>query len=197
MDRLVQLEAKKMLKELEFLKSDLEYKNEIVNEADSNFMRGVGEFLDENRDLKEIFDKKLDDRLNRTISDRMQVVEHSEVPVVENSVVQNPKLKKLYREIAKKTHPDKISDERMNEIYMDATRSYGVGDVLEIYSICESLGISYDMDDSDLSHMREEIMNVRGRIDFLESTGAWAWYKSDDESAKRDMILKYVTYQIR
>ena len=68
MDRLVQLEAKKIMKELDFLRSDLEYKNEIVSEADSSFMRGVGDFLDDNRDLKEIFDKKLDERLNRTIS---------------------------------------------------------------------------------------------------------------------------------
>lgn len=199
MDRLVQLEAKKIMKELDFLRSDLEYKNEIVSEADSSFMRGVGDFLDDNRDLKEIFDKKLDERLNRTISDRSEVVVDAGDggSGVENSTVQNPKLKKLYREIAKKTHPDKISDDRMNGIYMDATRSYGDGDLFEIYSICESLGISFDVDESDISLMREEINNVRNRIQFLESTGAWAWYNSDDESMKKDMILKYISHQIR
>ena len=41
MSKLKRLEVKKLLKELDFIESDFNYKNEIVFEADSEFIKSV------------------------------------------------------------------------------------------------------------------------------------------------------------
>ena len=48
MNKLHQLEVRRLLKELDYVKSDFEYKNEIVFEADNSFMRSLNKFLEKN-----------------------------------------------------------------------------------------------------------------------------------------------------
>ena len=64
MNKIHQLEIRKLLKEFDYLKSDYEYKNEIVFEADNSFMRNLNEFLDKNFVLKEMFDKKVNGKID-------------------------------------------------------------------------------------------------------------------------------------
>jgi hypothetical protein len=39
MDKIKLLEIKKLFKELDYIESDYEYRNEIINEADSDFIK--------------------------------------------------------------------------------------------------------------------------------------------------------------
>jgi len=59
MSKLKQLESKKLIKELEFIESDYNYKNELVSEADSEFIKSLNLFLERHPQLKEIFDRKI------------------------------------------------------------------------------------------------------------------------------------------
>ena len=59
MSKLKQLEIKKLMKELDFVESDFTYKNEIVHEADSNFIKSVNDLLEQHPLLKDVFDKAL------------------------------------------------------------------------------------------------------------------------------------------
>ena len=43
MSKLKRLEVKKLLKELDFIESDFNYKNEIVFESDSEFIKSVND----------------------------------------------------------------------------------------------------------------------------------------------------------
>ena len=58
MSKLKRLEVKKLLKELDFIESDFNYKNEIVFEADSEFIKSVNDLLEKHPMLKEVIDKK-------------------------------------------------------------------------------------------------------------------------------------------
>ena len=59
MNKFKQLEQKKIIKELEYIETDFEFKNEIISEVDSEFINNVNEFLKGRPDLKELFDKKM------------------------------------------------------------------------------------------------------------------------------------------
>ena len=63
MNKIKQLEIKKLLKELDYIESDFVYKNELVQEADNSFIRSVNELLLKHPDLKEIFDKKINSKI--------------------------------------------------------------------------------------------------------------------------------------
>ena len=202
MDRLHQLEIRRLLKELDYIKSDFEYKNEIVFEADNSFMRSLGEFLERNPVLKEMFDKKINRRIDDMIRKKSveSVIEHATEAVEEDSVSEeNPadeKLKKIYRSIAKKTHPDKVEDKRLNDIYIMAGKMYDSSDVMGIYSICDQLGIPYELSKEDGDSLKSQIAQMKERIVFMESTFTWKWYHTEDEGERSHILVEYIKSKI-
>ena len=197
MNKLRQLEARKLLKELDYVKSDFEYKNEIVFEADSAFLESLNNFLEKNITLKEIFEKntnhKIDDMI-RERSSKNTSPESVEISIVDKAANEN--IRKIYRSVAKKTHPDKISDARLNDIYIMAREMYESNDVMGIYSICDQLGIPYEMSFEDLATLKDRILMMKDRVAFMESTFSWKWHHSEDEGEKSRMLFEYVKSKI-
>lgn len=197
MNKLHQLEARKLLKELDYVKSDFEYKNEIVFEADSAFLESLNNFLEKNITLKEIFEKntnhKIDDMI-RERSSKNTSPESVEISIVDKAANEN--IRKIYRSVAKKTHPDKISDARLNDIYIMAREMYEKNDVMGIYSICDQLGIPYEMSIEDLATLKDRILMMKDRVVFMESTFSWKWHHSEDEGERSRMLFEYVKSKI-
>lgn len=199
MNKLRQLEARKLLKELDYIKSEFEYKNEIVFEADCAFMESLNCFLEKNIELKEIFEKKTNARIDMArerSSDN--AVENSpssvEIAIVDKAANEN--IRKIYRAVAKKTHPDKISDARLNEIYIAAREMYERNDAMGIYSICDQLGIPYEMSLEELCSLKDRISTMKDRAAFMESTFSWKWHHSEDEGERSRLIFEYVKSKI-
>ena len=200
MKKLHQLEARKLLKELDYVKSDYEYKNEIVFEADNSFMRSLNDFLEKNPVLKEMFEKKsnrsIDDLIRKVPAENIEAVvdECNEVTIVENKV--DERLKSIYRSIAKKTHPDKILDARLNDLYITASSMYESNDIMGIYSICDQLGISYDLSSEDIDSLKSQIAQAKEGIVFMESTFSWKWHHEEDEGEKSRLLVEYIKSKI-
>ena len=198
MDRLAQLEAKKMMKELEFLSSELDWKSELILEADKGFIGKVNEFLDENPDLKREFQSRMDSRASESIRRAEQDLpppsESADPPA---SRQPNPKMKRAYREIVKMTHPDKVSDRRLNDMYVEAARLYGDDDLFSIYSICDRLGLDFEVGDDDMEALRIRLEEVRSKIRMIESARTWVWQNVEDEHVRARIVVSYVLEQIR
>lgn len=204
MNKLHQLEVRRLLKELDYIKSDYEYKNEIVFEADNSFMRSLNDFLERNVVLKELFDKKINRKIDEMIRERSTenviesvpdaVEESTEIVILEKFV--DEKLRKIYRGIAKKTHPDKISDVRLNDIYIMASKMYESNDVMGIYSICDQLGIPYELTIEDSEKLKSQISMMKERVGFMESTFTWKWYHTEDEGERSRILVEYIKSKI-
>lgn len=204
MDKLHQLEIRRLLKELDYIKSDFDYKNEIVFDADNSFMRSLNDFLEKNIVLKEMFDKKTsgidemirDRSTERVIESISEVVEEesTEISIVEK--LPDERLRKIYRGIAKKTHPDKISDARLNDIYIMASKMYESNDVMGIYSICDQLGIPYELSNEDVELLKSQVSMMKERIGFIESTFTWKWYHTEDENERARILFEYIKSMI-
>ena len=211
MSKLKQLEVKRLIKEFDFLTSDLDYKNELVYEADNNFIKNVNEFLDNNPEVKKLFDRKINERLDKIIMEKVEnakeeeseeeLKEGSEEELQEESeeiiIKKDDKIKKIYREIVKKTHPDKVDNKRLNDIYIRANLHYDSNDIIQIYSICDELGIDYDINDNDDELIIVKIDNIKQKIKFIESTTTWKWFNTEDEGLKNEIILNYIRSQIK
>lgn len=205
MNKLHQLEVRRLLKELDYVKSDFEYKNEIVFEADNSFMRSLNEFLERNVVLKELFDKKINRKIDEMIRERSaeNIIESTPEAVEEESTeitlvekVVDEKLRKIYRNIAKKTHPDKISDVRLNDIYIMASKMYDANDVMGIYNICDQLGIPYELSIEDSEILKSQISMMKERVGFMESTFTWKWYHTEDEDERSRILVEYIKSKI-
>jgi hypothetical protein len=210
MSKLKRLEVRKLLKELDFIESDFNYKNEIVFEADSNFIKSVNDLLEKHPMLKDIINKKNNKRVDLVFSDiikealdKDEILEEEELveEFINEEVVSeiNPKevkMKKLYRDIAKLTHPDKIVSEKLNDLYLKSTKFYKNSDITGIYYICDELGITYEIDDKDNEMISNKINNLKNRITFMESTLTWRWFHSESEKEKEQIVLSYIKMQL-
>ena len=201
MSNLQKLESKRLLKELEFYESDYEYKSELVNHVETTFIQSVNDYLDEHPTLKDVFDEKINKRIEDTINKKIISSEFIEQDVfVEDDEIiskeENPKMRKLYREIVKQTHPDKIKNEKLNDLYIKAGKSYDSQDLFNIYSICDELGISYELEESENYILKDKIKSLQDKINFIQSTFTWQWYYTEEEIEKSNIIKEYVKKQI-
>lgn len=206
MNRLKDLEIKRLLKELDFIETDYEYRSEIVSEADSEFMNSINQFLSKNPELKDLYDKKVTDRIEKTINNIKNNEEKSieinqeefinEEQSKEDDVMINeksPEVKKVYREIVKLTHPDKIKDKRLNDYYIKATDLYNDNDKIGLYKICDELGIEYQIDENDTEIIEDKINTLKRKINFLESTFTWKWFNTKDEKSRERILLDFIS----
>jgi predicted RNA-binding protein with RPS1 domain len=216
MSKIKLLQLKKLLKELEYIESDFEYRSELISEADNEFIKSINNFLDEHPDIKDIYDKKINEKINQSIKNNQEstsTTEEIEVTqniqeeeetiyesiidnMVSDLVETNVKLKKLYREIVKLTHPDKIKKQTLNDLYIKATEFYNFNDKIGIYRICSELNIDYDIDDDDEIFISERIDSLKKRISFLESTFTYKWFESESEDEKNKIMVEYIKLRI-
>jgi hypothetical protein len=202
MNRLQYLQTKKLFKELEYMESDFEYRNEIISEADSEFITQVNNFLDHHPELKEIYDEKIDNHIQQSIlRNTEEVIELFESEVEEEIITYEdpklPKVKKLYREIVKLTHPDKVDKKSLNDLYLSATKYYDNNDKIGIYKICTELDIDYDLDEDDNQIIESKIEDLKRRIEFLESTFTWQWINTNGDKEKTEMLINYIRMRLQ
>lgn len=202
-NKLKELEIKRLLKELEYVESDFEYRNEIISEADHDFIGKVNIFLEGHPELKELYDRRITETLNNNFikkaeeinkikeSEEVNEVVESDVYIIEKS----PKLKKAYRDIVKVTHPDKVVKESLNNLYMKATNYYDNNDTIGLLKICYELSINFEIDEEENALIRDRINDIKNKINFLESTITWKWLESDD-SEKNELMFNFIKMRI-
>lgn len=207
MSKLKSLQVKRLLKELDYIESELEYRHELVSEADNQFMIYINDFLDENPELKKLYTNRIDARVEQIINKKIEQSEQAELvenssdseeieEKEENQIIISPKVKTLYREIVKLTHPDIINKKNMNDIYINATRYYTLNDKVGIYKICSELNIDYDIDDQDVSEISNKINVTKEKIYFLESTLTWKWFNTNDDLQKKKIMIDYIKQRL-
>ena len=213
MNKLKSLEIKKLLKELEFTESDFEYRNLAVSEADSLFINSINDFLGQHPELKKIYDDKITEKINKTI-EKIQKKSNDETEKLDENVQDDipsieeehkneedktniSQIKKLYREIVKLTHPDKVKSNKHNELYIKSSKYYESGNKIGIYSICNELDIEYEIEEDDVILISEQISSLKNKINFIESTFAWQWYNCEDEMLKSQILLNFIKLKIK
>jgi hypothetical protein len=220
MEKIKSLQIKKILKELDYIQSDFEWRNEVVSEADGSFMQSINEFLEKNPQIKELYDKKVTEKIENSIKKKIEEDEAendgeddaNDEPIesedefekeekntedVENSKDISPKLKKLYREIVKLTHPDRVKKKKLNDLYIEATNYYNDDDKIGIYKICSELEIEYEIEVDDEIFIVDKIETLKKRIGFLESTFTWKWFNCKDEMEKNQIVINFIKLRIQ
>jgi hypothetical protein len=107
----------------------------------------------------------------------------------------NKDLKKLYRKIAEKTHPDKVGSDKYSSMFSDSAKAYQDNNLGLLIEIAGRLNIEV----SELSP--ESILLLEENIKFLENdiimkkkSTSWAWELTVSKEEK-DMIIESVLQQ--
>ena len=135
-ERLLELEIKKIIQEYKLVLIDEEYKNEVINSNKEQFLREIAKRRPPEEEEEEVVN---DPKPTPDVD-----TNDEETSVISNGV------KKLFREIAKLTHPDKTqkmnNKKELNELYVRAKTAVESCDVYEILLICDKLDIEYKID---------------------------------------------------
>jgi len=186
----------RLIKELDFVKSDYDYKSELFVGANSEFIKDVNSFLENHPELKSLFEEKTNVSIIESESETLvQTEEFSDNSDVEK-VTKDPKIKNLYRNIVKSTHPDKVNDLYLKELYIEATKAYDNNSLLSILTICDKLGIPYDLSEEEASLIKNEILSLNIKSQLLDNTYVFNWARCNTIEEKEIIILNYIKRQI-
>ena len=171
------LETRRLIKEAEYLSTELEYRSELVKQADAEFMSKVGELLEEYPDIKKGIDAAISFAVESAASEEAE--------------------KKAFREVAKKTHPDICGSTNLSGIWMKASEAHDSGDIAAMSSICESLGIEMSIGEEEMQMLRSSISSAKERISFIESTFSWNWMREQDSAKKEALLKEFIARKVR
>lgn len=195
---LQKLKIDKLIKELDYIKSEISYKKAIIKDADIEFLNIVNEYLNLYPDLKKVYDDNLkikteELKINNTnagSTEELSIEKEEDIEVKLHPL--NDEIKKTYRDIVKVTHPDKVNNKRLNNMYLDATSHYKNNDLTSLYSICDKLGIDYDIKDDFESILTNDLTTLKSSISFMESSLSLKWKVESDQNIKDLLILSYI-----
>lgn len=203
------LKMKKLIKELQFIESEYEYQSEFLRISDMDFLKSVESMLENHPELKDLYYKKQELDLNvvsddvelssedRLISDDIEdgVKEFIIDKEVDDSI-DSKELKTIYRLVVKITHPDKVSNVKLNNLYLKATEAYENKDIAILYKICFDLDMDIKIGDYEMCKISDKIDFYKSSLNFLKSTFTSKWIETDSEEVKNRIIIDYIKNRI-
>lgn len=198
------LKIDRTIKEYDYLKSEYDYISSLSDEADKEFMSVVNTYLENKIALKEIYESKeekiINDNFNKIKAQTKNKIENADkVEEIEKELPKkkSKKSRTLYRMIVKETHPDKVDDENLTEIYRRATDSYHNDDATSLYAICTELGIPFNVNEDDLILFEQNIARIKGEIDLVKGMYSYKWSQAKDQKTKDSLIYDFIEKKIR
>lgn len=113
-----------------------------------------------------------------------EIVAEALKPQKEKQRVENESVKKLYKDVAKKLHPDKGGSE---EGFKELNKLYKQSDYLGIIEIAIENDIEFEVDDSD-TELLKSIDKINKNIEHIKTTLPYVW-KYGNELQRRQVLL--------
>ena len=184
-----ELENIKIIRELNYLRAEYDYKLNLIQSYNIDFYNWIEKILTLNTELREMYDSKKNVKLNKDT----EATKNVEILEEEYSSTEtDSKIKEFYRQIVKLTHPDKINSNTLNTLYNEANSAFKEGNKTDILLICDRLGLSYEISEEEREMLKNEIIDLRNKINYLESSYVYQWKLTDDENLKNKVALNYI-----
>lgn len=184
-EKIEQLQINKLIQEFSFLKSDEELKKELIENNQNIFLELVHEEL-ANLNPEQIKEP------NDTNKEPKSVKVESKIDMSTVSENTKVKVKKIYREIVKKTHPDKVNSEELNELYIKATEYYVTYDIFELYFISKTLNIKIKLSLDEKNTLNQLIELKKNELKAIETSFIWLWLNAQNDDEKNALVHKFL-----
>jgi hypothetical protein len=182
----------KLLLELEFLYTDLQYHEEVLQEASTEFREAFSSYcskqgVDIKKEAsKERFEKG--EEKPEEAEDDIRDIDKKNKPA---------DIKKIFKLIATKTHPDMFAtaseeeQKKNNEIFLEAKEAAESNDFFRLYKIAKDLGLEVVPTMSQVKLLQEEAMKLKNNINKMQNMLAWVWYEEENEAVREKLLEKY------
>jgi len=181
-DKLKQLEIKKLLSEYEYLIVDDEYKQQIISDYSSQFINEINE----KSGIKE--EKSEEDEEIIPPEEREIIKKINDEDLTDET---KKRMKSMFREIMKKTHPDKVQSEELIDIYIKSKEAYETNDILGLCFYANKLNVIVELSDMEVEILKDMIKKKKEELETIEKSWLWLWYKAGTEQAKDNVVKLY------
>jgi hypothetical protein len=181
-DKLKQLEIKKLLSEYEYLIVDDEYKQQIISDYSSQFINEINE----KSGIKE--EKSEEDEEIIPPEEREIIKKINDEDLTDET---KKRMKSMFREIMKKTHPDKVQSEELVDIYIKSKEAYETNDILGLCFYANKLNVIVELSDMEVEILKDMIKKKKEELETIEKSWLWLWYKAGTEQAKDNVVKLY------
>ena len=117
-------------------------------------------------------------------------------------IVESEDVKKIFRKIAKQTHPDMLIDLGVDEkvekikLFQEARQAAIKKDWMTLFEIAQDLGV--DMPQTTDDHnifVKHKINEVRDKLTDIQRDPIWAWHHTNSEKIRLSIITRYIQTQ--
>ena len=205
----MQKRYKKLVKELVFVYTELEFIKEVLREAHSDFELYYQTFCAENKIPLDELNEQHKDRIKKFIPQPQKTEVDEDGIVIPEKQPQPPPPKihkvftKMYRMVTSKIHPDKFSGrdespEIKEKIFMfkEATKSYNERSWGKFLDICEKLDILPTRYEGISSILRDEISDINKEIIKNKKAFSWKLYECEEDEGCKDRVIKDFLFQL-
>ena len=201
-----ELEYKRLLSELKFKNEELEIIEESMTEIHIEFEQYYAEFLKENelskQDLEKTNTKQFQNFKETILQPSMPETDETGLVIVEQLSDEDKEAKavfaKLYKDIVKKCHPDRLSQDdmdhfnKMNTKFKAASWAYNNAKWSILIKVASELNIRPMNYKKMNGHLRREIKSLDQEIRKHKSTYGWKLYQAEDKERKDNVIKDFI-----
>jgi hypothetical protein len=201
-----ELQYKKLLSELKFKNEELEIMDESMYDIHVEFELYYSEFLKENNLTKQELEESKTKQFDKFKSDQdaamMSETDETGLTIVEQLSDEDKEAKKvfakLYKDIVKKCHPDRLSTDdmdyfnKMNTHFKAATWGYNNAKWSIVIKVAQELGIKPPNYKKMNGHLRREVKSVDAKINKHKSTFGWKLYEAECKDQKDQVIKDFI-----
>jgi len=180
MDTLKKLEIQKLLKEYDLLKLDEEYKKEVIDKYTSKFIEEVNCGVKQPDVDSEVKPINKDIKVIKKIADEELTPETKKL------------MKKIFRDVMKKTHPDAIKTDEFLGLYNSAKLAYDTNDLIGLSVIGNELNVEVNLKEEHVSTLRLLLNMEKQKFVDFEKSYLWLWVHTKSDEDKDKIIQLYV-----
>ena len=197
---------KKLVKELLFAYSELEYVEEVLKDAHVDFEKYYQDFCKNNNVPIEQLNKDNAAKLKKIYPEKQTMTDEEGIVVSEEqkpTKEEHKVFQRMYRIVAKKLHPDKFSNQEQTpevlekvEAFKQATGSYNKKNWAKFLDICEKYDILPTRYEKINSLIRSEITELDKKVNNMKLSFSWRLYECEEDNSCKENVIKNFLYQI-
>jgi len=183
-----QKKYRRLRKELQFLQSELEYVQEVLKEWHFTFEEYHRDYCKRKGIDLDQLNKQSGEKVSQLIDKPVK----SETGVIKyENKNDKDTFKKLYKQIARKLHPDLGGDEKE---FQRATSAMQEKDFEKILDICDKHDIFIEVDEEIINLLKQQIKEVKLKISKEKSTYSWSLYSCQNDKCKDKVIKQFLKH---
>jgi hypothetical protein len=173
------------LLEYSYLLTDEELKDEIIDEYQPQFMES---FLEKTSEVKE-------DREKPKSKEKEEPKPKGKQPIkkkIEDDKLSDEtkkRLKTMFREIMKKTHPDKVNSGDLVHFYVLAKEAYEENNIVQLAFVAQQINVDVDLGDEEINFIKQLIKEKQNEVKGKETSWLWLWYKAEGQEELQEKIM--------